>query len=65
MSEKIHVSIVVPAHNEEKYVERCIAKVRNAGINIAKGKIIITIDCDNRMAPGTIARYTIYYAEKQ
>ena len=28
--------------------DRCIAKVRNAGIKIARGKIIITIDCDNR-----------------
>lgn len=101
MRDKVHVSVVVPAHNEEKYVkrcidsikkssahfkgnvetiivynrctdktediakangavvvlneERCIAKVRNAGINVAKGKIIITIDCDNRMTKSTIA----------
>lgn len=98
---KIHVSVIVPAHNEEKYVkrcidsikesvshfkgnvetiivcnrctdktaeiakdngavvianeDRCIAKVRNAGIKIARGKIIITIDCDNRMTPTTIS----------
>ncbi len=97
----IHVSVVVPAHNEEKYVkrcvdsiresadefegnveiiivcnrctdrtediakengaivvkneDRCIAKVRNAGISAARGKIIITIDCDNRMTKGTIS----------
>lgn len=101
MSEKIHVSVVVPAHNEEKYVkrcidsiretankfkgnveiiivcnrctdkteqialengavvvhneERCIAKVRNSGIKAARGKVIITIDCDNRMTKGTIS----------
>lgn len=101
MSEKIHVSVVVPAHNEEKYVkrcidsiresankfkgnveiiivcnrctdkteqialengavvvhneERCIAKVRNSGIKAAHGKVIITIDCDNRMTKGTIS----------
>ena len=97
---KIHVSVIVPAHNEEKYVkrciksikkaalhfkgnveiivvcnrctdrteeialengayvvkneERCIARVRNAGIRAAQGKLIMTMDCDNRMTPGTI-----------
>lgn len=108
MSDKVHVSVVVPAHNEEKYVkrcidsikesagyfkgnveiivvcnrctdkteeiarsngaivvkneDRCIAKVRNTGIHSARGKIIITIDCDNRMTKGTIAE--IYYLLK-
>ncbi len=93
--------MIVPAHNEEKYVkrcidsvkesanrfgkvveiiivcnrctdkteeiakengavvilneDRCIAKVRNAGIAAAKGEIIVTIDCDNRMTPGTLS----------
>ena len=101
MSEKIHVSVIVPAHNEEKYVkrcidsikesasafkgnveiivvcnrctdatehiarengarvlfneERCIAKVRNTGIEAARGQMVMTIDCDNRMTKGTIA----------
>lgn len=99
--EKVHVSVIIPAHNEEKYVERCIqsvkesakrfkgnveiivvcnrcsdmtgiialangarvlenedkciALVRNTGIKAAKGKVIVTIDCDNRMTPGTIS----------
>ena len=94
------ISVVIPAHNEEKYVgrcirsiknaaqnysgdveiivvcnrctdntakiakklgarvitneDRCIAKVRNAGICSAKGDIIVTIDCDNRMTKGTL-----------
>ncbi len=94
------VTVVVPAHNEEKYVERCIesikesaalfdgnveiiivcnrctdrtaelaeskgakvifndyrciAKVRNDGISAASGDIILTVDCDNRITPGTI-----------
>lgn len=98
--DRIHVSVVVPAHNEERYVkrcmdsirkaaeyfpgnvetiivcnrctdrteviareggarvvlneDRCIAKVRNAGIRAAKGEVIITIDCDNRMTKSTI-----------
>jgi len=97
---KPRVTVVVPAHNEEKYVgrciasikesaaqyggeteivivcnrctdrtarlaeslgakvvfneDRCIAKVRNCGIKAAEGSIILTIDCDNRMTPGTI-----------
>ena len=100
MAEEIKVSVIVPAHNEEKYVERCIgsvkqaasqvkcgvevivvcnrctdrtaelaeargarvvndesrciATVRNAGIAAARGKVIMTIDCDNRMTEDTI-----------
>ena len=98
--DNIAVSIIIPAHNEEKYVARCIgsvkkaaervkcgveiivvcnrctdrtaeiaaqngasvvydecrciASVRNTGINAARGKVIITIDCDNRMTKDTI-----------
>lgn len=94
------ISVIIPAHNEEKYVarcirsiktaakyyggmveiivvcnrctdrtaeiakkhgarvilndDRCIAKVRNAGILSASGDIIVTIDCDNRMTKGTL-----------
>lgn len=101
MSNNIIISVVVPAHNEEKYVkrcldsikdsanqfgksieiiivcnrctdkteviakengaivisngDRCIARVRNAGIKAAKGDIVVTIDCDNRMTPGTLS----------
>jgi glycosyltransferase involved in cell wall biosynthesis len=97
---KVHISVVIPAHNEEKYIkrcidsikyadsvfpgnteivvvcnrctdhtadiakengavvrfneDRCIAKVRNDGISVAKGKIIVTIDADNRMTKGTL-----------
>ena len=100
MAGDIKVSVVVPAHNEEKYVvrciesvkqaaarvkcgvevivvcnrctdrtaelaeqngarvvrdeSRCIASVRNAGIKAARGKVIMTIDCDNRMTGDTI-----------
>ena len=97
---KTHISVIIPAHNEEKYIrrcihsikkaderfkgnteiivvcnrctdrtaeiaekngarvlfneDRCIAKVRTAGIDAAKGKIIVTIDADNRMTSGTL-----------
>ncbi|MBR3629345.1 MAG: glycosyltransferase [Oscillospiraceae bacterium] len=91
-------SVIIPAHNEEHYVRRCIASVkqaarrfpteiivvcnrctdrteeiakqcgarvipdssrciaavRNAGIAAAVGQIIVTIDGDNRMTPGTL-----------
>ncbi len=97
----VRLSVVIPAHNEERYVgrciasirkaaaalgepveiivvcnrctdataqialrqgarvvqdeTRCIASVRNAGIAAARGRIIVTIDCDNRMTEGTLA----------
>ena len=100
ISDNIIISVIVPAHNEEKYVvrcinsvkqaasrvkcgvetiivcnrctdrtaelalengarvvndeSRCIATVRNAGINAARGKVIVTIDCDNRMTEDTL-----------
>ena len=98
-------SVVIPAHNEEKYVERCIhsirksaeyygkeaeiivvcnrctdkteeialtngakvihnqdkciAKTRNAGIGVATGDVVVTIDCDNRMTEGTISEIAL------
>ena len=97
---KTLISVIIPAHNEEKYIgrcirsvrkaktqyqgnveiivvcnrctdktgeiaeklgarvltneDRCIARVRNAGISEAKGEIIVTIDADNRMTGGTL-----------
>ncbi|MBQ8928008.1 MAG: glycosyltransferase [Oscillospiraceae bacterium] len=97
---KPKISVIIPAHNEERYVKRClasvrraarqyggpvetivvcnrctdrteqvalacgavtvrddtrcIASVRNAGIRAATGRIVVTIDCDNRMTPGTL-----------
>lgn len=94
-------SVVIPAHNEEKYIgkcleavqcaaeqvpddkvqiivvanrctdgtadiaerfgtevvenaDKCISGVRNAGIRAAKGGIIVTIDADSRMTPGSL-----------
>lgn len=105
---KTHISVIIPAHNEEKYIvrcldsvrqaaevfrgnvevivvcnrctdrtrqlaeengaqtvlneDRCIAKVRNAGIAAACGEIIVTIDADNRMTKGTLRE--IYHLMK-
>ena len=105
---RVPISVIIPAHNEEKYIERCItsikksakqfrgnveiivvcnrcsdrtaeiaksngavvvwnedrciAKVRNAGIAVASGKIIVTIDADNRMTKGTLSE--IYHLLK-
>ena len=101
MKKTYDISVIIPAHNEEKYVkrcidsvkkadsfyagnteiivvcnrcadrtgeiaaecgakvfvnqDRCIALVRNTGIRNAQGRIIVTIDCDNRMTEGTLA----------
>ncbi|MBR4760985.1 MAG: glycosyltransferase [Lachnospiraceae bacterium] len=97
---RAYISVIIPAHNEEKYIgrsirsvkraaayfhgkveiivvcnrctdrtgaiaeklgarvltngDRCIAKVRNTGIDAARGDIIVTIDADNRMTKGTL-----------
>lgn len=101
MRQSTRFSVVIPAHNEEKYIarcirsvkkaakqaaggmeiivvcnrctdrtaeiaaangakvvfneDRCIAKVRNAGIEKAEGEVIVTLDADNRMTKGTLA----------
>ncbi len=93
--EDIRISVVIPAHNEEKYIGKCLesvieaskllkdqveiivvlnrctdrteeiaktyhcitlknndknlSKIRNAGIKIARGEIIVTIDADTQM----------------
>ncbi|MGG0655305.1 glycosyltransferase [Rummeliibacillus pycnus] len=93
--EDIKISIIIPAHNEEKYIEKCLesiskasklyknqveiivvlnrctdkteeiaksykciiiknndknlSKIRNAGVEIARGEIIVTIDADTQM----------------
>ena len=97
---KTQISVIIPAHNEENYIgrciasvkgadevfpgnteiivvcnrckdrteqiakaqgarvvlneDKCIAKVRNAGIAAAKGTVIVTMDADNRMTKGTL-----------
>lgn len=94
-------SIIIPAHNEEKYIgacleaialakkavpdcrtevivvanrctdqtamsanrfgakvienaDKCISKIRNAGVRAAEGEIIVTIDADSRMTDGSL-----------
>lgn len=111
LDKKICFSVIIPAHNEEKYIkrcidsirradsvcrgkteiivvcnrctdrtaeiakengavvlfneDRCIAKVRNDGIQAAKGAIIVTIDADNRMTKGTLREiYALLHSGK-
>ena len=70
-------SVIIPAHNEEKYIRRCIRSVQRAAAEAgeeteilvvcnrctdrteefaaAQGRILETIDADNRMTKGTLA----------
>ncbi len=34
---KPHVSVIVPAHNEEKYVKRCIESIKKAAFGHTDG----------------------------
>ena len=101
MDKKITFSVIIPAHNEEQYIckclkavrraakqvpedgvqivvaanrctdrtaeiarrfgadvvensDRCISKIRNAGAKAAKGSILVTVDADSVMTPGTL-----------
>ena len=38
MDRKIHVSVIVPAHNEEKYVKRCIDAIKESASHF-KGNV--------------------------
>lgn len=104
--EDIKFSIIIPAHNEEKYIGKCLesiskaskafenqvevivvlnrctdrteeiaksykcitiknndknlSKIRNAGVDIAKGEIIVTIDADTQMNDHVLASVEKY-----
>lgn len=104
--EDIKFSIIIPAHNEEKYIGKCLesiskasklfenqvevivvlnrctdrteeiaksykcrtiknddknlSKIRNAGVDIAKGEIIVTIDADTQMNDHVLANVEKY-----
>ena len=45
MNDIIHVSVVVPAHNEEKYVKRCIDSIKESA-KYFKGNVEIIIVCN-------------------
>lgn len=102
MAQEATFSVIIPAHNEEKYIgtclesikeaakvvspctvqiivvanrctdrtaeiaekysadvcindDKCISSIRNAGAKLATGSIIITIDADSSMTPGSLA----------
>ena len=52
MSHDIKVSVIVPAHNEEKYVVRCIDSVKAAAARVRCGVevIIVCNRCTDRTA---------------
>lgn len=106
--EHIKFSIIIPAHNEEKYLEKCLnsilkasklyenqvevivvlnrctdrteeiaksykcitlkngdknlSKIRNAGVDIARGEIIVTIDADSQMDVQLLSKAEKYLA---
>lgn len=41
MDRKIHVSVIVPAHNEEKYVKRCIDSIKESASHFIGKQILI------------------------
>ena len=52
MSAEIKVSVIIPAHNEEKYVVRCIDSVKLAASCVKCGVEIIVVcnRCTDRTA---------------
>ena len=58
MSDNIKVSVIVPAHNEEKYVVRCINSVKQAASRVKCGVEIIVVcnRCTDRTAELAEAR---------
>ena len=42
---KTHISVVIPAHNEEKYIARCIRSIKKAEAGF-KGKVEIIVVCN-------------------
>ena len=57
MSDNIKVSVIVPAHNEEKYVGRCIESVKQAAARVKCGVEVIVVcnRCTDRTAEIALA----------
>ncbi|MCR5649896.1 MAG: glycosyltransferase family 2 protein [Lachnospiraceae bacterium] len=51
---KTHISVVIPAHNEEKYIKRCIDSIRKAD-RVFPGNTEIIVVCNRHS----------YYVRKQ
>ena len=45
---KIHISVIIPAHNEEKYIKRCIDSIKRAGREFP-GRTEIIVVCNRCM----------------
>ena len=42
---KVHISVVIPAHNEEKYIKRCIDSIKYAD-SVFPGNTEIIVVCN-------------------
>ena len=42
---KTHISVIIPAHNEEKYIERCIESIKAAD-SVFPGNTEIIVVCN-------------------
>ena len=61
MSNNITVSVIIPAHNEERYVVRCINSVNRAAERVKCGVEIIVVcnRCTDRTAELAVANGAI------
>ena len=40
-----HISVIIPAHNEEKYIARCIRSIKKSA-SLFKGNVEIIVVCN-------------------
>ena len=53
MPEKPHISVVIPAHNEEKYLPSCLEAVKRAAVRLSNEAAVETVVVANRCTDRT------------